>query len=60
MEATRSFTRVREEDEMESRGISRRRVLQGLAAPAIVAAEAGLAGRARAEDKFTIASTGGS
>src|SRR5499433_1522704 len=45
---------------MESRGISRRRVLQGIAASAIVVAEAGLAGRARAEDKFTIASTGGS
>ena len=45
---------------MESRGISRRRMLQGVAASAIVVTEAGLAGRARAEDKFTIASTGGS
>lgn len=45
---------------MESHGMSRRRVLQGLAASAIVVAESGLAGRARAEDKFTIASTGGS
>src|SRR5262245_36395314 len=45
---------------MESRGISRRHVLQGIAASAIVVAEGGLAGRARAEDKFTVASTGGS
>src|SRR5262245_53643757 len=51
---------AREEDVMGSPGISRRRMLQGLAASAIVAAEAGLARRARAEDKFTIASTGGS